>query len=84
MELRLGLALPNHNNPSASNGVGFKSRKDAAIKRSFEEAIGNYKIRDELQMTPLLLWSGQPDEGDDDQKGHKKRNSCNNINKSVN
>ncbi|XP_024034077.1 auxin-responsive protein IAA29 [Citrus clementina] len=81
MELQLGLALPNHNNPSAGNGVGFKSRKDAANKRSFQEAFGNYKIRDELQMMPLLLWSGPPDEEDDDRKGQKKRNSCNNINK---
>ncbi|KAK0572736.1 hypothetical protein LWI29_036363 [Acer saccharum] len=65
MELQLGLALPTtthhqHNNPTKN-------------KRSFEEAFGKI-IRDELQKMPsLLLWSGQPNEEDDDREGKNKR-----------
>ncbi|KAI9192298.1 hypothetical protein LWI28_020795 [Acer negundo] len=65
MELQLGLALSTtthhqHNNPIKN-------------KRSFEEAFGKI-IRDELQKMPsLLLWSGQPNEEEDDREGKKKR-----------
>lgn len=85
MELQLRLALPNNNhNPDKrfdlndvwfepKEGVGLKTWKDDKHKRSFADAFE--EIGDESAVMPLLLWSGQPNEEDDDQKGRKKRNS---------
>ncbi|KAJ9184033.1 hypothetical protein P3X46_007817 [Hevea brasiliensis] len=44
-------------------------------KRSFEDASGKLK-KDLSQTLPLLLWSGQPNDEDDDNREKKRLNSC--------
>ncbi|KAF2287234.1 hypothetical protein GH714_039405 [Hevea brasiliensis] len=44
-------------------------------KRSFEDASGKLK-KDLSQTLPLLLWIGQPNDEDDDNREKKRLNSC--------
>ncbi|CAK7353720.1 unnamed protein product [Dovyalis caffra] len=98
MELQLGLSLPTYNfiDNFDLNNDGFEP-KDQMLglkpwiscedgnyldnKRSFEGAFGK-KIKDASQELPLLLWSGQPNDGDD-QDGEKKISCSINKNDGV-
>ncbi|KAF9662126.1 hypothetical protein SADUNF_Sadunf18G0020800 [Salix dunnii] len=85
MELQLGLPLPTYNfiENFDLNNDGFEPKDDMVglkpwscgdgcldNKRSFEVAFGK-NIKGGSQELPLLLWSGQPNDGDD-WKGEKK------------
>lgn len=95
MELQLGLslALPVHNPvkgfdmSNREDGVekkeilvGLESiKKQVRNKRSFDVAFDE-SAGNESKMLPLLLWSGQPNE-EDDEKGQKRRDSVSVITK---
>ncbi|GMI92481.1 indole-3-acetic acid inducible 29 [Hibiscus trionum] len=76
MEFQLGLALPTPNIIMGFdlNNHGLDHLKDIGgfsgkSKRSFEQAFGKFK--QECKTKTLLLWSGQPNE-EEDQKDQKK------------
>ncbi|KAL4283061.1 hypothetical protein GQ457_16G000700 [Hibiscus cannabinus] len=85
VELQLCLALPTPNitkgfKSSLNNYHGFDHLKQTSClgdktnrvikKRDFEHAFGNFS--DDRNALPLLLWSGQPNEEDDDHNDRKK------------
>ncbi|KAJ7958783.1 Auxin-responsive protein [Quillaja saponaria] len=80
MELNLGLTLSSHSpikgfdlNKHGWNCDGcLESKNYVKNKRNFEEAFG--KNGGTIQSLPLLVWSGQPNE-EDDQSGQKNRTS---------
>ncbi|GMJ15857.1 indole-3-acetic acid inducible 29 [Hibiscus trionum] len=81
VELQLCLALPTPDitkgfNSNNYHGLGFDHLKQTSCfgdrkKRDFEQALGNFS--DECNAMPLLLWSGQPNEEDDNHKYRNKR-----------